>query len=270
LGYTRAVFAAKPDAKPTLTRVEGGLRPQTLETLTTPFNTMVVRKIGARIDLDVEGATYATWHPDAVLTGYSWDGLSVACLLGRQQRPRSVLLLGLGGGTVARQLLHFCPGVQITGVEIDPGVVDIARRHLHLDARVTVVVEDAYAYLARAAETFDVVIDDLFLTGATDVVRARVPEGDTLALLRKRLNPGGLVVCNLITDVGDHAAVRRRTRAAFRSAFDSARVVRPPRGLNEILVGGASVAAKSALKPYAASLSVGDRALFDAIAVTKL
>ena len=115
-----------------------------------------------------------------------------------------------------------------------------------------------------------VVIDDLFLTGATDVMRSRVPEGDTLALVRKRVAPGGLVVANLITDTGDHAVVRKQTRAAFRAAFAQTRVITPPRGLNEILVGGDQVATSRALKPYGLLLDGDDRKFFIDTEVTAL
>lgn len=269
LRYTSDVPTAKPAPKPGAAAPPP--RKQTLETMRTPWNTMEVVQIGARVDLDVEGATYATWHPEHVLTGYSWDGLAVGGLLRAAGPPSSVLILGLGGGTVARQLRTFCPDIRVVGVEIDPGVVDLARRHLHLAEDIEVHVADAYDWLARSDDHFDVVIDDLFLTGATDVVRSRVPEGDTLALLRRRVAPGGVVVANLITDVGDHSAVRRRARAAFRAAFPVARVVRPPRGLNEILVGGDDLLPGAALKPYSARLvDVEDATLFGALRVHRL
>lgn len=224
------------------------------ETLKTPFNTMSVVLTGDRVDLDVEGATYATWHPRQWMTGYSWDALSMGCLLRHEGPPKSVLILGLGGGTVARQLKRFIPDVRIVGVEIDPGVVDVARRHLHLDESVEVHVKDAYDFLADSDERFDAVIDDLFLTGETDVVRSRVPDGDTLKLVRSRVAEGGVVVANLITDKGEHAKVRAASRAGFGAAFASTRIVTPPRGLNEILVGGARTRPGSALAVWAAHL----------------
>ncbi len=263
MGYTPTVPSSNPPSPLLATR--------TLQERTTPFNTMAVVQVGDRIDLDVEGATYATWHPERLLTGYSWDALSVACLLRVGGPPRSILLLGLGGGTVSRQLRRFLPDVRLVGVEIDPGVVELARKHLHLDdSGVEVNVADAYEWLAASNEHFDVVIDDLFLTGATDVVRSRVPEGDTLDLVRKRVAPGGLVVANLITDTGEHAAVRKQTRAAFRAAFACVRVVKPPRGLNEILVAGDDVATGRTLQLYAPLVDAEDRKLFDAVEVSAL
>ena len=233
---------------------------------------MSVVRVGDRVDLDVEGATYATWDPRHVLTGYSWDGLTLGCLLRHDGPPRSVLVLGLGGGTVTRQLRTLLPDVRLVGVEIDDGVVDLARRYLHLDdSGVEVHVADAYDFLATTTERFDAVIDDLFLTGTDDVVRARVPEGDTLALVRSRVADGGVVVANVITDGGAHAVVRQKTRAAFRAAFDSARIVTPPRGLNEILVGGERTRPGTTLKVWGARLpDAGDRDLLGKVKVAPL
>lgn len=222
-----------------------------IERAVTAFNAVVVRRTGERVDLEVEGATFATWHPRHLLTGYSWDALTAGCLLRAGGPPRSVLVLGLGGGTVVRQLRRLVPDVRLVGVEIDQGVVDLARRHMRFDELdVEVVVGDAYEYLAKAKERFDAVVDDLYLTGPDDVMRARAPAGDTLQLIRGRIAEGGVLVANLIVDEGEHLAVTRRTRKAFADAFASVKAVVPPRGLNEIVVGGDDVRGKSALKPY--------------------
>lgn len=227
-----------------------------LTSLTTAFNTVTVKRTGERVDLEVEGATFATWHPRHAFTGYSWDGLSAAALLRAGGPPASVLLLGLGGGTVTRQLRALLPQVRLVGVEIDAGVIDLARQYMGLDEqRVEVHIEDAYGFLARTTERFDVVLDDLFLTGPSDVVRSRVPQGETLALLRERVAPGGLFVANLITDAGEHKSVRLAARKAFTDTFAVSRVVVPPRGLNEILVGGDNVLPRSALATWGSRLA---------------
>lgn len=224
--------------------------------MTTAFNTVAVRRTGERVDLEVEGATFATWHPKHCFTGYSWDALSAAALLRPAGPPASVLLLGLGGGTVTRQLRALLPDVRLVGVEIDAGVIELARTYMELDPqKVEVHVEDAYAFLERTRERFDVVLDDLFLTGPNDVVRSRVPQGETLALLRDRVAPGGLFVANLITDAGEHKSVRVASRKAFGDSFPVSRVVVPPRGLNEILVGGDDVLPRSALAAWGPKLA---------------
>lgn len=224
---------------------------QEIERVSSPFNQLVARQVGERIDLDVEGATFATWHPRYVLTGYSWDALCAACLLRPAGPPRRVLLLGLGGGTVLRQLLHLAPQATAVAVEIDSAVVELARRYMRLDdLQAEVVIEDAYRFVARCRRKFDVVIDDLFLTGPEDVERAAIPEGGVLLTMKGLLAPGGVFVANLITDTA-HRRVRRATRRALLENFPAVGAVTPPRGLNEVLVAAERLAGETELLAYA-------------------
>jgi spermidine synthase len=244
-----------------------------IEAVATPYNTVAVVHQGDRISMDVEGATFATFHPRFRMTGYSWDALAAACLLRAGGAPRSVLMLGVAGGTVARQLRALVPEVAITGVDIDGEVVDLARRHMALDELgIEMFIEDADRFLTATDRRFDVILDDIFLSGPADVVRPRPPLGERLALLQERLTPGGLVGTNLITDWGGpHKILRRQVRRAFTEAFDSVRVVHPARGLNEIVVGGTQSRAGSALRPFVDRLEeLHDRLLFQGIRVDPL
>src|SRR2546426_12648800 len=45
--------------------------------------------------------------------------------------PRDVLLVGLGGGSMARFIHQRMPPTRVTGVEIGPGVGTPARRYFH-------------------------------------------------------------------------------------------------------------------------------------------
>ena len=49
-------------------------------------------------------------------------------------RRRRVLILGLGGGSVARVVRALAPRAKIVGVEMNGAVLRAARRHLDLDA----------------------------------------------------------------------------------------------------------------------------------------
>jgi predicted membrane-bound spermidine synthase len=246
---------------------------QILEAVATPFNTVAVVACGERVNMDVTGATFATWHPRHLLTGYSWDALAAACLLRADGPPASVLLLGIAGGTMARQLRALVPEAAITGVDIDREVIELARRHMALDEiGLEVVIGDALQFLVDTERRFDVVVDDLFLSGSTDVERSHIPPAERLALIRSRIVPGGLAVTNLITDAdGPHWIERKRARRAFVEAFPVVRVVTPPLGLNEILVGGERSRTAAALRAFAPRLAEpGDRRHLADIRVRRL
>ncbi|WP_406475315.1 polyamine aminopropyltransferase [Streptomyces sp. NBC_01615] len=87
-----------------------------------------------------------------------------------------VLILGGGDGLAAREVLRY-PGVRsVDVVELDAGVVRLARRdralsalngHAYDDARVHVMNADAFRWLRGAPSTYDVVISDLPDPGIT-------------------------------------------------------------------------------------------------------
>jgi SAM-dependent methyltransferase len=177
---------------------------------------VVVR--GAVRELRV-GGTYAShYEPGRVLTGSVWDALGASLLALPEARRRRVLLLGLGGGSVARIVRELAPSARITGVEIDPEVVALARRHLGLDAvGVDVVLSDAAAYLARCRTRFDAVIEDVFVGGEATL---RKPQGFPSPGLERaagRLTPGGVLASNTLDETAE-------VQALLRSRFD--RVVR--------------------------------------------
>lgn len=78
-----------------------------------------------------------------------------------------VLILGLGGGTVVKLLRKYWPNAKITGVDIDPVMVEMGEKYLGLDkSDVEVVIEDAYEYVRISSETkrkFDLVLVDLYV-----------------------------------------------------------------------------------------------------------
>ena len=45
--------------------------------------------------------------------------------------PREVLMVGLGGGSMARFIHQRMPQTRVTVIEIDPGVVTVARKYFH-------------------------------------------------------------------------------------------------------------------------------------------
>lgn len=210
---------------------------RTLEHVVTPHNDVdVVESADGTIDFDVIGATHATWHPVRLMTGHAWDALAAGALM-HTGKPETLLLLGLGGGTVLRQIRHFLPELQVTAVEIDPEMVRLAREYMELDhARTTVVEEDAWRFLQSDTQGYDIILDDLYRCGDQDVERPHAVSHDSVRDLRARLKAGGVLAMNFVLGRG-HAKVHRNARGAFLRHFASVRAVRPPLSHNEVLVG---------------------------------
>jgi spermidine synthase len=169
---------------------------------------------GGRRTLRIDGSFASIWEPGRATTGSVWDGIAAGLLALPPSLRRSVLLLGLGGGSAARVVRALAPRARIVGVEIDPAVVRAARRWFELDALgVEVVTADAARFLARTRRRFDAVLEDVFMGEAR---RLRKPPGFPLPALdhvRRVLRPGGIAVCNTLDE---SAAVRAALAQRFR------------------------------------------------------
>jgi spermidine synthase len=79
-------------------------------------------------------------------------------------RPRDVLILGLGAGTIAHLLVNRFGPIPIVGVERDPEVLALARTHFGLDEHpsLTLVLQDAFEYVASCERRFGLVCVDLY------------------------------------------------------------------------------------------------------------
>lgn len=127
-----------------------------------------------------------------------------------QGSPRTALILGLGGGTLAHLLTRQAPAVRITGVEIDPGIIDFARRHFDLALpNLEVIVADAFEYVARCTQQFDYVAVDLFRGAA---FHRGVLARPFLRRLAAMAGTDGDIVINMYRDHRSEGYLRRIAR----------------------------------------------------------
>ena len=226
---------------------------------------------GLATEFRVAGAVHAFYHRSRFLTGLVWDMLAASALLGTRDEPRSVLMLGLAGGTSLRTLRHLLPACRFTAVDIDSEIVRLARRHMALEKTgVEIVIGDAYAWLRNNRRTFDVVIDDIYLAGRTDVFRARAMDRKLLRNLRRCLAPGGILAVNLVTGPG-HRAMQSAVRRLLRDTFPVVRSVTSPAAMNEVLVAGRFVGTMRRLRNWTSSFhEAGDRAYWRKISVRQI
>src|SRR5437762_4103146 len=108
-------------------------------------------------------AVHSIYDPRSLLTGGPWDYMLIADSFrpaGQDEiKPARVAILGLAGGTAARQYTAaYGTSVQITGVEIDPDILSVAHRYFHLDEpNVHPVVADARYWLNTQAAKYEVI-----------------------------------------------------------------------------------------------------------------
>ena len=124
--------------------------------------------------------------------------------------PRTALLLGFGAGTLAHLVARRFPGIRIVGVDIDPRVIEFARRHFDLAVpNLEIVIGDAFAYAVACREPFDYVAVDLFCGRAFQRGALAKP---FLRSLKAIAGPTGEIVVNLFKDRRGDVYINRLAR----------------------------------------------------------
>jgi len=138
-----------------------------------------------------------------------------------QRKLREVLLLGCGAGSVVEILRkQYSQQCAITAIEIDPVVIELARRHFMIDRvpGLEIVCADAGEYVAMARKKFDLVVIDLFID---DRVPPAFRSREFLQRARRLLAKGGLVVFNAIDDSPDTKLEADELKSSFAITFPS-------------------------------------------------
>lgn len=111
--------------------------------------------------------------------------------------PETVLMVGLGGGSLAKFIRKHRPETRITAVEIDDRVIAAARAHFEVppdDDTFQVIEADGAAYVPQHPASADVILLDGFDGG--NQVEALATEA-FYAACRQALRPQGVLVVNL-------------------------------------------------------------------------
>lgn len=129
--------------------------------------------------------------------------------------PQDVLMIGLGGGSLAKFIRKQRPQTRITAVEIDPRVVAAARTHFELppdDETLSVIEADGALYVRQHPGCADVILLDGFDAG--NQVEALATQ-TFYAACRRALKPGGVLVVNLWGRDSDFAEYFARLTRTF-------------------------------------------------------
>ncbi|HEY5128376.1 MAG TPA: fused MFS/spermidine synthase [Bradyrhizobium sp.] len=138
--------------------------------------------------------------------------MSIAAIF--PQDIKRVLVLGLGAGSIPDYLHRFLPDATIDTVELDPGVIDVAKKYFGLreTKNFHLIEADGRVFLNRHAEPYDLIFVDAF-TGS--YIPFHLMTKEFYQLLRNRLAPHGVAAFNFIPAVDLFDSNVRTVRLAF-------------------------------------------------------
>jgi spermidine synthase len=169
----------------------------------TPYGEIrIVTMDGLRLML-IDGMVHT--ETDSLTLAAPSDYVSVLDLAGDMfSEPGRMLLVGLGGGAVAKR--YASRGWNVDAVEIDPAVTRAAIDYFGLtpsDARVFHM--DGREFLAKSDTPYDLIIADAF--GGSSIPFHLVTK-EAFGLFKSRLAPGGAIAMNVIAVGWDNPLVR--------------------------------------------------------------
>jgi spermidine synthase len=134
-----------------------------------------------------------------------------------QPDPRSILIIGLGGGTLPRTLERLLPDADIDVVEIDPAVVRVAQQYFGFapDAHVHVIEQDGRVYVNHAVHSgahYQLIMLDAY---EHQYIPEHLLTREFLGAVRSLLQPAGIVAANTFSS----SRLYQNESVTYRSVF---------------------------------------------------
>ena len=168
--------------------------------------------------------------PYALVTAYTRKMMAFLLFL---PEPRDVLMIGLGGGSLAKFCHRHLPRTHISVVEINADVISL-REHFAIppdDERFEIIHDDGAAYLASVQLKLDVILVDAFDELG---VAPSLASSDFYHRASQSLTPDGVLVMNLSGQKTRYPAHVQR----LCEAFDGGVVLVPVQADGNVLLFG--------------------------------
>lgn len=112
--------------------------------------------------------------------------------------PKKILILGLGGGVLSRALGELLPESEITNVEIDPLVAEIAERYFNFQAssQQQIIIDDGRHFIETAVsqgQQYDLIMLDAY---NETYIPTRLMSIEFLHSVKSLLASGGVLAAN--------------------------------------------------------------------------
>lgn len=129
-------------------------------------------------------------------------------------RPGRILVVGLGGACIQRYLYKLLPSAVIETAELDPYVLDTARRFFNFreDDRQKVALGDGRKFIEQSKDKYDLIMLDAFSATSIPYPLSTV---EFLQAVKEHLAEGGAVCANLWFEENDYNDMVKTYDAVF-------------------------------------------------------
>ncbi len=176
---------------------------------------------------------------DDSLTGMYYDyALAAPVMAGiLEKEDPSILVLGMGTGTYARQCQRYFDGVSVEGVEIDQKITDLAGEYFKLPEAVKVTTYDGRAYLNAVDEKYDVIMVDAY----QDItIPFQMSSKEFFTMVRDHLTDDGIMVVNMNMHAEKEGNINQYLSDTIASVFGAVYTVDVENSTNRVLFASES------------------------------
>jgi spermidine synthase len=182
---------------------------------------------------------HSQWHKDVFAYNRTWDYFLTAPYFTQNFTPdqmESLLIIGLAGGTIARQHAHVYGDIPMDGIEIDPVIVEAGAQFFEMNKdslpSLNVFVEDGRYQLNRLETPYTVIAVDAY---RPPYIPWHLTTVEFFQEAQALLDENGVVVINVGRTPQDRRLVDALT-ATLLQVFPSVHAMDVPFSFNTILV----------------------------------
>jgi spermidine synthase len=120
------------------------------------------------------------------------------------QEIEDVLMIGLGGSSIQRAYHAYYPQVKTETVELDPKVLDVARKYFHFEdsENMKVIIGDGRMHLRRSRKKYDLIVLDAYTANRYGFyIPYSLATKEFFALAHEHLDDNGVLAYNVIGSV---------------------------------------------------------------------
>ncbi len=204
------------------------------------YNYIQVVRVGEQMQLVLnEGlAVHSIYDPNQILTQGPWDYFMVAPYFNKppftQNQVHRACIIGLGAGTIPRELTAAYGPIPIDGVEIDGTIVDLGRQYFHMnEPNLNVIVQDGRYFLRTTSHKYDIIGIDAY---QQPYVPFQLTTLEFFQEVRAHLTPTGVTVINAGRTSKDFRLVEALAQT-MHGVFSHVYIIDTERFTNSIIIG---------------------------------
>ena len=201
------------------------------------YNYIEVVKIEEDVFLRLnEGQGYhSQFNPNTIYYAGPWELFLLAPLFSEAQNPLTInhiLVVGMAAGTTLTQAAVIYPDAVLTGIELDPKIIEVGFRYFNLDPeRHNIIVGDGRYELGRLQSKQDLIIVDAYIP---PYIPPHMVTREFFQLCESKLEHGGIVAIN-VGRMPDDRSLINDLATTLKTEFDYLVIADLPGTFNTII-----------------------------------